>query len=256
MSDSNAPAIRHLRQFDIDRLLAGETHGLEAVITHADDCQTCRAKFEEQRQAQRAYIEPRAQAESEKLVALAAQRAKTTARARTLSAIASVAAAAAIAFVCAVFFTGREPLPEYSLSVSHGTRALRDDKEPAPQVPRFSPHSRLRIDLRPANAYKGTVQTRVWAEQEDHLQQARLAVKTSGEGALRLEGVVGEDFSLPPGTHTLWVFIFHRGNYDDEAAIRAAITNGRLAGDDGALLKTEIVIGASNEAPVPQGLRL
>ena len=163
-----------------------------------------------------------------------------------LSTVGSLAAAA-VAFVCTIVFTRGEPLPEYAFSVSHGSQTLRDGKAPAPEVPRFALHSRLRIDLRPAKAVKGALETRVWAEQGDRLHQIHLLVKTSKNGALRLEGVLGEDFSLPPGRYTLWVFIFQQGDYDDAGAIRAAIERGHLPEGEGVLLKTEVVFDENSE---------
>jgi hypothetical protein len=241
----------HLRQLEIDRLLAQETHGLEAALLHLEACDACRSRLEVQRQEQLAFVEPRAQAEAEKLLFLAAQRSRVGHRARVLKVVGSVAAAAVIAILCFPALRGHEALPEYSLSVSHGSQTLRDGSVSASTVPRFAPHSRLRLDLRPAKTFRGVVEARVWAEQDDRLERVPLAVKTSAEGAVRLEGVVGDHFFLSPGQYTLWVIVFQRGDYDDNAAVRAAIARGGLPGEEGAILSAEVVIDAENKDQSP-----
>lgn len=248
MISSGNAASKHLRQLEIDRLLGGERQGLETALSHLEKCEACQSRFEGQQQEQQDYVEPRAQIESERLLFLAAQRVQTTRlQRRRLSALVSLAAAAMVAFVTTMIFARREPLPQYTFSISHGSQILRDGNAAEPAVPRFTPHSRLRIDLRPAKAVKGPVTTQVWAEQGDRLQQLPLSVKASRDGALRLEGVFGEDFTLPLGRHNLWVFIFQEDNPDDEATIRGAIQNGSLPDGTGLLLKTEVIFDEKNE---------
>ena len=251
MSSPDTSSSRHLRQLEIDRLLGGEQQGLEEARSHLQGCEACRRELERQQQEIQTYVESRARSEAAKLVSLAEQRVQARHSRRRISAIASLAAAAMVAFVFTIFLTRGAPLPGYTFSVSHGSQSFRDGNGSAPDVPRFAPHSRLRIDLRPATAVGDPPQTQVWAARGDSLQQLQLSVKASSDGALRLEGVFEEDFSLPPGNYTLWIFIYQQGDHKDATLIRAAIEKGRLPQGDGVLLKTPVVFDKNNDAPAP-----
>jgi len=120
-----------------------------------------------------------------------------------------LAAAALIAFV-SVAYRGVLPwgpgaavvegdLPSYSLRVEGGTRSLRSSE--APEGPLLlAPGNRLQLILTPQEAVPFPIQARAFlSDGEGWRKLGPGLLEVSAQGAVRLEAVIGENLSLPPG---------------------------------------------------------
>lgn len=142
-------------------------------------------------------------------------------------------AAVAAASVAAVMmlWPGRAaaPLPEYSAHLAGGVRAQRSPDSP-PAVPVFQPGTRFELTLRPGTRVEGRLEVRAFLESGERFEPWLAREVPPDTGAVTLDGVVGEDIELRPGTWSLRVVVARPGAMPEAGALRAQLSQEVTAG--------------------------
>ena len=113
----------------------------------------------------------------------------------------------------------QEGLPAYGVTVSSYDKALRGADTGADSVPEFSVGSRLGVILRPATALDFKVQARLYLKGAEGVVRLGLSPLISEQGAIRVEGIVGEDFPGAPGEYELWVVVSGESRWPAASAL-------------------------------------
>ena len=141
---------------------------------------------------------------------------------------AAVAAAAAVLFLL-LRTPASSPLPLYTAELSGGTRGSRGAAEPAAGVPIFGPGDRLTLKAIPQQAAAGPVAATALLARGADLAPwdppPPLAVAASG--AVLLDGTVGREVRLPPGSWRIWLVVGPRGRLPAADEIAADLRAGR-----------------------------
>ncbi|HEX9670359.1 MAG TPA: hypothetical protein VGC93_12875 [Thermoanaerobaculia bacterium] len=141
---------------------------------------------------------------------------------------AAVVLAATVVLVLLLPGLGSEPLPPYAARLAGGTQEWRGGETEvpaaeAPAVPVFAPGNRLELLFRPERAVGGRLAVETFVSRDGGLVPWTAPVEISEHGAVRLEGVIGEEVRLPPGEATLVVAIGRAGSLPGAAALAARL---------------------------------
>ncbi len=162
-------------------------------------------------------------------------------------------AAAAIA-AAALFFMVRGPasyphLPVYTAELSRGDQQFRGGTETATSVPVFSSGSLLTFNVRPEQAVTDRVEAYAFADrgEEELVPLGRLP--GSENGSVRLQGTLGQEIPLPPGTWRLWVVVGRLGKIPAEEDLRAELRAGRTRHQDWQAVSRELRVEERPASP-------
>ncbi|HEX3531769.1 MAG TPA: hypothetical protein VH988_32310 [Thermoanaerobaculia bacterium] len=163
-------------------------------------------------------------------------------RARQLGGwLVGVAAAAA---VLVLVFRGPgalPPLPGYTLVPSGGVQSLRGERPNA--FGTLVPGSTFDLVLQPETAVSGPVEARYFLERGGELRPwpvPKGAMQSSGDGVLKVHGMVGGAIVIPPGDWTLWAVVGRPRSLPDAAALRAHLARGQTRAPDWQALKIDL----------------
>jgi hypothetical protein len=153
-----------------------------------------------------------------------------------------LAAAAAAASVLVLVVRGpatMPPLPLYSAQLSGGIQTFRGESGPATGPQLFAPGSPLKLVVTPEQTVAGEVEARALlargAKGVSCLQAPpappappapRLDI--SADGAVLLEGTIGEDIRLPPGPWRMWIVVGRRGKIPPASELATALCAGQM----------------------------
>jgi hypothetical protein len=146
---------------------------------------------------------------------------------------AATVAAAVLFFIVPRFIVPRPasypPLPVYAAEMSAGDQEFRGGMDPAAGTPVFSPGSILRLDVFPEEAVTGPVEARAFAVRGAEWVELE---PPAGDGSKRLEGTIGKDIQLAPGTWRLWIVVGRPGKVPSMRDLQAELRAGRTRHED------------------------
>jgi len=139
-----------------------------------------------------------------------------------------MAAAAAVLFLMLRSPGSLPPLPEYTAVPSGGVQTLRG--APPQALGTLLPGSTFDLILRPGTAVSGPVEARYFLARGGEVRPwpvPKGAMQSSGDGVLRIHGMVGGAIVIPPGGWTLWAVVGRPRSLPDAAALRADLAQGQ-----------------------------
>jgi hypothetical protein len=122
------------------------------------------------------------------------------------------------------------PLPLYSAKLSGGIQTLRGASSPAAGPQLFAPGSRLKLVVSPEYPVAGEVEARALLARGAEIVPWPLAPRPdiSVQGAVLLQGTIGEDIRLPPGPSRVWIVVGLQGKIPPAGELVTALRAGRM----------------------------
>jgi hypothetical protein len=154
----------------------------------------------------------------------------------------SLLLAASLAVVVLPRLGSDEPLPEYAQLVRGDERQMAPSPAPADGPVHVRGDSLLHVELRPATAVKGEVETRVYVKQGAEVSPSAGRFERSGPGVLRLKLPVRELPERREGMLTLLFVIGRPGKLPSLEAVKRALSAGASRGDHWLLLQSQILV--------------
>ena len=137
---------------------------------------------------------------------------------KVASPIIGLAAAALLVFA----LLPKKPIPEYSLSIIGGEKAVRGEHQPETETPlALSPGGAVEIILKPERATEQDVHARVFLVHQKEIARLNAPIEKDEQGAIRIVVVAGEHFTPLPGRSQLVITVGPSGELPGARAILA-----------------------------------
>jgi len=136
------------------------------------------------------------------------------------------------------------PLPLYSAELSGRIQTLRGGPGPATGPQPFAPGSRLSLVVQPERAVAGEVEARALLGRGAEIVpwQPAPRLDISAQGAVRLEGTIGEDIRLPPGPERVWIVVGRRGKIPPDSELVTALRDGRTSNRHWQAVSADLIV--------------
>lgn len=134
-----------------------------------------------------------------------------------------LALAASLAFFV-LWPSGQPPLPGYSLESRGSTQGFRAEAPEQGEELLLAEGNRLQIVLSPDRAVEGEVEARVDLWHQGRIRElGNPRVEVSPQGAVRIEGAVGLDLTLPDGLSSLIVTLSRPGSMPSATEVESRL---------------------------------
>jgi hypothetical protein len=161
----------------------------------------------------------------------------------------------AAAVAASLFFLLRgpalPPLPVYTAELAGGAQTYRG-REAAPNGPQvFVPGSPLTLTVTPETAVQGGVEARAFLSPlagKGDLQAWEPAppLESTEQGAVRLQGTVGQEIRLSPGDWRVWIVVGRKGGIPSLERLRAELRAGRTRGAGWRAVSTDLRVARAS----------